>query len=85
LAAGDVMPTLSRLHDVGLTGIECHYSEYDPIERGQYVELAESIGLVPTGGSDYHGAYKQGLSIGTGFGDLNVPDHTVEQLADRRS
>jgi len=83
LASDDVIPTLSRLHDIGLIGLESHYSEYDPIERGQYVELAESIGLVATGGSDYHGAYKEGLSLGSGFGDLDVPDYTIERLGDR--
>ena len=83
LASDDVIPTLSRLHDIGLTGLESHYSEYDPIERGQYVALAESVGLVATGGSDYHGAYKAGLSLGNGFGDLDVPDYTIERLGDR--
>jgi hypothetical protein len=40
--------------------------------------------LVVTGGSDYHGAYKPDLQIGTGHGDLQVPDEILEPLEARR-
>jgi hypothetical protein len=40
---------------------------------------------VATGGSDYHGTYKPDLAVGTGRGDLSVPDSTVAALAERRS
>ncbi|MBT8201174.1 MAG: PHP domain-containing protein [Acidimicrobiia bacterium] len=80
LSADEFQPRLNRLRQVGLAGIEAYYSEYDPFERRQMVEVAETIGLIPTGGSDYHGTYKQGLELGRGFGDLSVPDDTVEQL-----
>jgi len=39
---------------------------------------------VPSGGSDYHGAYKPGLMVGAGRGDLMVPDETVARLEERR-
>jgi hypothetical protein len=39
---------------------------------------------VPTGGSDYHGAYKPDLALGTGLGDLCVPDELLEELELRR-
>jgi hypothetical protein len=37
-----------------------------------------------TGGSDYHGRYKPDLSVGTGLGDLNVPDDLLDALEARR-
>ena len=40
--------------------------------------------LVPTGGSDFHGRSKPDLAIGTGLGDLDVPDDRLDQLAARR-
>ncbi len=83
LAASDVRPTLIRLSEVGLGGLECYYSEYDPHERRSMAQLAGDVGLVATGGSDYHGTYKRGLALGRGFGDLTVPDEAVEQLQER--
>ncbi len=68
----------------GLTGIEAVYGRYSPDQRARLVELGHRHGLVPTGGSDYHGTVKAGLSVGTGEGDLRVPDDTLGRLADRR-
>jgi predicted metal-dependent phosphoesterase TrpH len=65
---------------VGITGIECHYSEYAPELRARLAALAERFGLLATGGSDYHGTYKPGLLLGTGRGDLSVPDEAYEAL-----
>ncbi len=80
LASDEFQPRLKRLREVGLVGLEAYYSEYDPFERRRMAEVANSIGLIPTGGSDYHGTYKRGLDLGKGFGDLSVPDDTVEKL-----
>lgn len=75
---------LARMAGLGLTGLECYYGRYDPATRSELAQLAESLGLVATGGSDFHGSYKPGLSMGTGTGDLDVPDHVVDELAARR-
>jgi hypothetical protein len=39
---------------------------------------------VATGGSDYHGTTKPDLSVGTGRGDLKVPDSVLDNLVARR-
>jgi len=39
---------------------------------------------VATGGSDHHGTVKPDLRVGTGQGDLKVPDKVVGQLEARR-
>jgi len=64
----------------GLGGIEAWYAEYDGDVRQHLADLATQLGLVATGGSDYHGRYKPALSVGTGRGDLHVPDRVVDQL-----
>ena len=69
---------------LGIDGVECHYVEYRPELRGRLATMAESAGLVPTGGSDYHERYKPGIEVGTGKGDLAVPDNVVERLCARR-
>ena len=75
---------VSELADAGFSGIEAHYANYRPEQRRALAELAARHDLVATGGSDYHGTVKPGLAVGTGRGDLKVPDEVLEQLAARR-
>ncbi|HEU4319483.1 MAG TPA: PHP domain-containing protein [Acidimicrobiia bacterium] len=78
--SGEMADMLTRLKSAGLIGLEALYSSYRRHERDGYVDLAHRFDLVPTGGSDYHGAYKEGLSIGTGYGDLAVPASVMDGL-----
>lgn len=71
------------LRDAGLAGIEAYYSEHPPHIRTQLASVAAELGLVATGGSDCHGTGKPGLEIGTGHGDLVVPDSVLEELKAR--
>jgi len=73
-----------ELKEAGLGGIEAYYSEYAPHIRAQLADTASELDLVATGGSDYHGAGKPDLSIGTGRGDLVVQDSVLEALRVRR-
>jgi 3',5'-nucleoside bisphosphate phosphatase len=75
-----VDPVLGRLRAAGLTGVECYYSRHDALEAKHLVELARSHGLVPTGGSDYHGSNKPDIALGTGTGSLAVPDDLLDEL-----
>lgn len=75
---------LGELAELGLAGIECYYGRYDEATRAELVALARRHGLVPTGGSDYHGRYKPDLEVGTGRGDLHVPDDVLDELDARR-
>jgi hypothetical protein len=47
------------------------------------MKLARAHDLVPTGGSDFHGAMSSGIRIGRGFGSLDVPDDILDRLAAR--
>lgn len=71
---------LTRLRSAGLVGLEALCAGYHRHEREGYADLATRFGLVPSGGSDYHGAYKPGLELGIGYGDLEVPASVVSQL-----
>ena len=68
----------------GLDGMECEYGRYSPEVRGRMRAIADRLGLAVTGGSDYHGRYKPDLDLGTGLGDLNVPDELLDALEARR-
>lgn len=76
---------LRRLASYGLVGLECYYPEYRADIRLELVERARDVGLVPSGGSDYHGTYKPGLEIGRGYGDLSVGREVWLELAEARS
>jgi 3',5'-nucleoside bisphosphate phosphatase len=77
--------TLGELAALGLAGTECIYGRYTPEERAGLADLARRHNLVVTGGSDHHGTYKPDLTVGTGRGDLDVPDSVVADLEARRN
>jgi predicted metal-dependent phosphoesterase TrpH len=74
---------VTELRDLGLAGVECIYGRYSPEARSGLAAMAGSLDLVVTGGSDHHGSYKPDLSVGTGRGDLDVPDTALEDLRAR--
>ncbi|HUZ42949.1 MAG TPA: PHP domain-containing protein [Acidimicrobiales bacterium] len=84
LSPAELDSTLGELADLGLGGVECIYGRYSPEDRAGLAGLARSHGLAVTGGSDHHGTYKPDLSVGTGTGDLDVPDSALEDLASHR-
>ena len=84
LDAGELDTAVGHLAEAGFAGIEAHYGRYSPETRAELVALAGRHDLVATGGSDYHGDVKAGLSVGTGEGDLAVPDGALEALVARR-
>jgi predicted metal-dependent phosphoesterase TrpH len=80
VSAAEYEAALAALADAGVAGIECYYAEYPPEVREHLARLTADLGLIATGGSDYHGAYKPGLEVGTGHGDLVVPDDAAAAL-----
>lgn len=65
----------------GLLGVEVEYSEHTLQERNDIFRMSLELGLLPGGGSDFHGeAVKPGLQIGSGYGSLHVPDEWFEEL-----
>jgi predicted metal-dependent phosphoesterase TrpH len=78
--ADEMADLLTRLKRAGLVGLEALYGAYRRHEREGYADLARRFGLVPSGGSDYHGTYKPGLMLGSGYGDLVVPIQLLDDL-----
>ncbi len=69
--------TLTELVENGLDGLEVYYSLYNSDQRARLARLAHDFGLVPTGGSDFHGlGEREGRDIGT----APVPEETVDLL-----
>lgn len=72
---------LASLRERGLAGVEAYYGGTSEATRVLMVKLARDAGLIPTGGSDYHGLFKEDVSLGVGHsGDLRVPDEILDEL-----
>jgi len=84
LAPAELDKTLHTFVEQGATGLESYYSSYDVLLQADLVSMARRHGLVPTGGSDFHGSFKPGLDVGRGRGDLQVPDEVLVELQARR-
>ena len=68
----------------GLDGIEAVYSCNQGSDEKDYREIAEKYGLLLSGGSDFHGANKPHIHLGTGRGNLHVPYEFLEQIRESR-
>lgn len=75
---------LDELVSYGLVGIECHYGTYTAEGRRGMVAMAARFGLLPSGGSDYHGSYKPDVALGLGRVGLPIPDTILEELRSLR-
>lgn len=84
LSAKAMRRHIGELKKMGLEGLEVYYALHSPEQQGLYAAIARDLDLVGTGGSDFHGTPNMGLSLGRGFGSLNVPDEIVDQLRSRR-
>jgi predicted metal-dependent phosphoesterase TrpH len=76
----DTEAQIECLKDLRLDGIEAIYSRLSPPERDSYVRLARRMGLLVTGGSDFHGSFKPDISLVTGLGDLEVPYDLLAEM-----
>ena len=80
LRAAEFADSFTELVELGLGGIESYYAEYSPEMRLRLAQICSELGVVATGGSDYHGRYKPELHVGIGKGDLRVPDEAFDGL-----
>ncbi len=72
---------LMRYRRAGLLGLEIYHSEHPPELQAYYHQLAAELDLLPTGGSDFHGAIKPDTQLGTGInGNVRVPAAFLEGL-----
>jgi predicted metal-dependent phosphoesterase TrpH len=74
----DLKRWLPRLRDAGLEGIEVYYPNYPRHTSRRLLVLAIDHGLLPTGGSDFHGGM-----LGYGLGSVAVPWAAWEGLERR--
>ncbi len=79
-SSGELEEYAKKLTGFGLMGIEVYYSDHSAKQAKLYSTLARRLGLLMTGGSDFHGATIKDIDLGTGRGGLNVPDRLLDEL-----
>ena len=67
---------IPALRDAGLDALEAHHSDHDAATVARYRLMADELGLLMTGGSDYHGDPAHGVSIGSS----TLPPEAWERL-----
>ena len=76
-AAPRARPLIERLMGWGLGGLEVHHRTFDEATAMAMAAFAEALGLLPTGGSDYHG---DDMDYATALAGTFVPDAIGERL-----
>jgi 3',5'-nucleoside bisphosphate phosphatase len=71
---------LTDLRGLGLDGVEVYYTEHSERYTTEVARLAEGLGLLKSGGSDFHGAVKPGVRLGRGRGGLFVPGSVLDAM-----
>lgn len=71
---------VERLKAAGLKGLEVYYSNNRGQDEANVKALANHFGLVCTGGSDFHGAVKPAIELGSGKGNLKIPYSVLENV-----
>ncbi len=77
-------PVLRRLMDQGLDAVETRHPSHDPETRARITEHALALGLLRTGGSDWHGD-GSGEDEHALLGSQRVPLEWLERLDARRA
>ncbi len=80
LSEGELRDQLRRLISLGLDGMEVYYSEHDREHTELYLEICRDMGLLISGGSDFHGSVKPHIELGRGQGNLQIPYDLVEEM-----
>ena len=65
-AGKDVAGIIARLRHLGLDGVEVYYPTHSRAFRKKMLSIAKRLGLLVSGGSDYHGAIRPGTALASG-------------------
>ena len=68
----------------GLPAIEAFHSDHTQADTQHFIVMARKYGMAVSGGSDFHGANKPGVQLGSGLnGNLRIPEWVVPGLRER--
>ena len=67
----------------GLDGLEAYYSQHSPADTERFLALAARLGLLVTGGSDFHGTPKPHVPLGVVHGGDSASSSLLTALHGR--
>lgn len=70
--------------EAGLDGMETVYTKYSDEKTAIAKALAAEFGILESGGSDFHGAAKPNVFLGSGRGNLLIPLEYLDNLKKRK-
>jgi 3',5'-nucleoside bisphosphate phosphatase len=80
LADRSLIELVRELKAAGLDGVEVYYSTHAARQTREYLSLAQQLGLLVTGGSDFHGLTKPDIEVGVGKGTLHIPTSLLDKM-----
>ena len=80
LTEAELRNLLPNAIEAGLAGMETMHSSYTPETIALAEMIATEFNLLSSGGSDFHGSVKPGISLGTGKGWLCIPSEIYSNL-----
>ncbi|MDL2210596.1 PHP domain-containing protein [Desulfovibrio sp. OttesenSCG-928-O18] len=75
---------VAELVPLGLDALEAYHADYSAKDTRRAESLARRHGLALSGGSDYHGAARPDVALGSGRGNLHLPFSLLESLRNLR-
>jgi 3',5'-nucleoside bisphosphate phosphatase len=82
----NILEQLPGLAAAGLDGVETYYQGYGPDRVGELLALCGKLGILPTGGSDFHGFPLAGHEAVVNYpGSVEIPSGVLDDLAARRA
>jgi predicted metal-dependent phosphoesterase TrpH len=78
---------LEKLKGLGIDGVETYYSSYSKSTSNSLEEITNTLNLLRSGGSDYHGMNKPNINIGFGYenNQLNIPYDLIEKMKEKHA
>ncbi|MDQ3645432.1 MAG: phosphoesterase, partial [Actinomycetota bacterium] len=80
LEADELERFVRELAAAGLKGIEGYHGDLPSPEQEAFRAIGRDLGLIVSGGSDYHGHMRPGRKLGGGAHGVLVPDEVLEEL-----
>ena len=74
---------MNALKEEGLDGVEAYYPCHTQNQTKMAALIANSLGLLQSGGSDFHGSVFPGLNLGTAYGHFKIDDSLLDAMLKR--
>lgn len=80
MAQPDLDCLVGHLKGAGLDGIEAYYSSYSLQDTQDMTALGKKYALLLSGGSDFHGDNRPGVTLGKGYGQLYIDEKHLDMM-----